>query len=180
MTLAGSAVFAIGLVACGQKESSHPTSGDSEAVYVNAGPLSYQVQLSRALNPYNVEDREYLNGVSVPPAKPDELWFAVFLRAKNDTHSNHATTTSFDIVDTIGNKYYPVPINPATNPYAWTSQTLKPLGTEPTTDSPASFGPTQGGLLLFKVNTSVFSNRPLMLQINAAGQSRPSTVSLDL
>jgi hypothetical protein len=174
------ALAAFGLAACGQKESSHPTEADSEAIYVNAGPLTYQVQLSRELNPYNVEDKAYLNGVSAPAPKPDEEWFAVFLNAKNLTHSTHTTTDTFAIVDTTGKKYYPVSINPAVNPYAWTPQTLGPLGTQPAPDSPAYFGPTQGQLLLFKVNTAVYSNRPLMLQIYVPGESHPSTVSLDL
>jgi hypothetical protein len=87
---------------------------------------------------------------------------------------------SFDIVDTQGNKYYPVPVNPQVNPYAWTEQTLKPLGTEPAPDTTASFGPTQGRLLLFKINTSAYANRPLTLEINAPGQANPSSVSLDL
>ena len=60
------------------------------------------------------------------------------------------------------------------------AQTLKPLGTEPEPDSTAYFGPTQGGEVLFKLNNSVYSNRPLTLQIFAPGQSRPSLVSLDL
>jgi hypothetical protein len=35
-------------------------------------------------------------------------------------------------------------------------------------------------LLLFKLPTSIFSNRPLTLEINAPGESTPSSVSLDL
>jgi hypothetical protein len=157
---------------------------DNEGVYVDAGPLTYQVQLSRELNPANVEDAAYVNGVTAPPPKPDEEWFAIFMWAKNQTKSDQTTTTSFDLVDTQGNKYYPIPLDPKFNPYAWTAQTLRPLGTEPSTepapDSPASFGPTQGGELLFKINTSVYSNRPLTLEIHASGQADPSTVSIDL
>jgi hypothetical protein len=176
--LAAGAVLALGLAACGRE--SHPTTADTEGIYVNAGPLTYQVQLSRELNPFNAGDREYLVGVSSPPLKPDEEWFAVFMYAVNKTHTDHTTTNAFDIVDTIGNKYYPVSINTAINPFAWTPQTLKPLGTEPALDTAASFVPPQGSLLLFKLNTSIYSNRPLTLQIYAAGQSHPSTVSLDL
>jgi hypothetical protein len=178
-TVVAAAALSLALTACGHKQS-HPTAVDNEGVYVDAGPLSYQVQISRQLNPFNIEDREYLNGVSAPRAKPDELWFAVFLWARNETGANHNTATQFDIVDTQGTKYYPVPINPAVNPYAWTSQTLKPDGTQPAPDSSAYFGPTQGDELLFKLNDSVYSNRPLTLQIYAPGQAQPSSVSLDL
>jgi hypothetical protein len=170
--------LALGLSACGQ--ISHPTTADSEGIYVDAGPLAYQVQLSRQLNPYSTEDRTYLSGVSTAAPKPNEEWFAVFLWAKNSTHSEQTTTDSFDIVDTQGQKYYPVPVNSQVNPFAWTSQTLAPKATEPAPDTAASFGPTQGGELLFKLNDSVYSNRPLTLEIHAPGQSQPSTVSLDL
>jgi len=176
--LAAATALVLALAACGR--IAHPTAADGEGVYVDAGPLTYQVQLSRELNPYATEDKEYLTGVSASPPQPDEEWFAVFLWAKNETNTSQTTSDSFAIVDTEGNRYYPVAIDSAVNPFAWTPQTLEPLGTEPGPDSAASFGPTQGGLLLFKLNDSVYSNRPLTLEIYAHGQSQPSTVSLDL
>ncbi len=172
------AVAAVGLSACGR--ISHPTTADSEGVYVDAGPVTYQVQISRQLNPYSVEDRTYLTGQNSPPPRPDQQWFAIFLWAKNSTHSDQTTTDSFDIVDTQGHKYYPVPLNPQVNPFAWTSQTLAPDQTQPAPGSTASFGPTQGQELLFKLDNSVTSNRPLTFEIYAPGQPRPSSVSLDL
>ena len=51
----------------------------------------------------------------------------MFLWAKNQTHQRAHDHRSFDIVDTQGNKYYPVALDPRVNPYAWTSQTLAPL-----------------------------------------------------
>jgi hypothetical protein len=177
--LISAAAVSLGLAACGNKES-HPTSADNEGVYVDAGQVSYQVQISRQLNQYNIEDRGYLAGVSAGQPNQSQEWFAVFLWAKNETHANQTTANSFDIVDTQGNRYYPVAINSQLNPYAWTSQSLRPLGTEPAPDSTAYFGPTQGSELLFKLNTSAYSNRPLTLEIYAPGQSTPSSVSLDL
>ena len=153
---------------------------DNEGVYVDAGPLSYQVQLSRELNPYSTEDRQYLVGTNVAPPKPDEFYFAVFMWAKNEGPHPAVTSNSFDIVDTQGNRYYPIAINPSINSYAWTSQTLKHLQTEPAADTTASFGPTQGSLLLFKLNISAYANRPLTLQIHSPGEAIPSSVSLDL
>jgi hypothetical protein len=172
------ALLSLGVTACGRV--SHPTNVDSEGVYVDAGPLTYQVQLSRELNPFNVEDKQYLAGVSAPPPRPDQMWFGVFMWAKNEQDSNHTTTDRFAIVDTQGNRYYPVAIDSQVNPFAWTSMTLRPLGTEPEPDSPAYFSATQGGLVLFKLDNTVYSNRPLTLEIYAPGQAQPSTVSLDL
>jgi hypothetical protein len=177
--LAGcAAALALGLGACGQ--ISHPTNADGEGLYVDAGPITYQVQLSRQLNPYNVEDKEYLAGQSASSATPDEEWFGIFLWAENQSKANAPTTDTFDIVDTQGHKYYPIPINSQVNPFAWTSQTLAPNAQEPTPGSPAYSGPTQGGELLFKLNNSIYSNRPLTLEIHAPGQAKPSSVSLDL
>jgi hypothetical protein len=179
LAIGAASALGLGLAACGN-ELSHPKIADTEGVYVDAGPITYQVQISRQLNPYSVEDKEYLAGSSTTPPTRAEEWFGVFLWAKNQTHSNATTSTLFDIVDTQGNKYYPIPINPQVNPFAWTAQTLAPHGTEPAPDSPAYFSATQGGELLFKIGNSAYSNRPLRLQIYAAGQPRPSTVLLDL
>jgi hypothetical protein len=174
-------LLALGLGACGHKPA-HPNAADSEGIYVDAGPLTYQVQLSRELNPSNIEDQGYLHGIpaATPQPRPDEEWFAIFLWAKNQTHSTATSANSFDIVDTQGNKYFPVPIDANVNPFAWTAQALKPLGTEPPPDSAASLGPTQGGELLFKINTSAYANRPLMLEIRGPSQQLWATVSLDL
>ena len=130
LALVAAVALGAGLSACGHKEA-HPTSADTEGPYVDAGPISYQVQLSRQLNPFAIEDRTYLTGVDSPPLKPDEMWFAVFMWAKNGTHQDATTTNSFDIIDTQGTKYYPVSINPAINPFAWTAQTLRPQRHEP-------------------------------------------------
>jgi hypothetical protein len=176
---AAAIALAVGVGACGHKES-HPTYADNEGFYVAAGPLTYQVQISRPLNPFAVDDKEYLMGVSATPPNRNQMWFAVFLRGYNFGKHPATTTDSFDLIDTQGHVYYPVPINAAANPLAWTPQLLKPGGVEPNPDSLASFGPTQGKMLLFKVNDDVYSNRPLALQIHQAGQAKASRVSLDL
>ena len=174
--------MALGLAACGRE--SHPEAADANnnGGYVDAGPITYQLQVSRQLNPYATEDSQYLTGLpsGTPATKPDQLWYGVFLWAKNQSDKTAKTTDSFDIIDTQGNKYYPLSLNTSQNAYAWKSVPLSPSGTEPGADTTASFGPTQGRLLLFKLPNQVYSNRPLTLQINASGQTSPSTISLDL
>jgi hypothetical protein len=173
--------LALALAACGHK-SSHPTvaGANNNGAYLYAGAVTYQLQISRELNPYNVEDRAYLAGVRSPPLLPSQEWYAVFLWAKNQTGSPQRTSDSFDIVDTQGTRYYPIPINSLVNSFAWTARTLLPKGTEPEVSSMASYGPTQGGEVLFKINDSAYANRPLTLEIHAAGQPTPSMISLDL
>lgn len=180
--LACVAAMALGLAACGRE--SHPEQADANnnGGYVDAGPITYQLQVSRQLNPYATEDSQYLAGLPAGTArpKPDEMWYGVFLQAKNQSDQTATTTDTFDIRDTQGNVYRPIQLNTSENPYAWKSVPLAPSGVEPGPDTTASFGPTQGRLLLFKLPTQVYSNRPLTLQIHSPDQSTPSSISLDL
>lgn len=171
--------LALGVAACGQED--RPTSAENDGVYVDAGPITYQLQVSRQLNQYAVEDRQYLAGLPTGEAAltADELWYGVFLWAKNQTHEFHATSDTFTITDTNGDTYHPIRLDTAVNGYAWTSQTLAPYAIEPEPNTTASFGPTQGGLVLFKLPTTVYSNRPLTLTIYPP-TGHPATISLDL
>jgi hypothetical protein len=176
-------LLALALGACGHKVA-HPHDADSNnnGFYIDAGPVTYQLQVSRELNPYNIEDQAYLRGLptgTAPPA-PNEEWYGVFLWAKNQTGQPAVTANNFDIIDTQGTTYHPVSLDPGVNPFAWTAQTLKPLETQPLPSSVASNGPTQGSELLFKINTSAYSNRPLTLEIRGPSNQLLGTISLDL
>jgi hypothetical protein len=173
--------LALGLAACGKTNT--PPTAENDGVYVTAGPITYQLEISRQLNQYATEDRQYVTGLPSGVSAtltPTQLWYGVFLWAKNQTKRPQMTTDNFDIVDTLGNTYAPVKVNPAVNPYAWTAQSLPPGETEPAPDTTASFGPTQGGLVLFKLPTSVYDNRPLTLQIKGPTGRVWATISLDL
>jgi hypothetical protein len=184
-TLAGGALavaLALSLTACGSGKHPYDATAENNGYYVKAGPLYYQLQVSRQLNQFGTEDSQYLTGLPYGTAAPtsNQLWYAVFLQALNKTQQPQPTANSFDIVDTQGNKYYPVPLKATANEYAWRPTRLPPLGTEPAPDTTAFFGPTQGAELLFKLNTSIYTNRPLTLQIHVPGSSQVSTISLDL
>jgi hypothetical protein len=171
----------LGLAACGQ--SNHPPTSENNGVYITAGPITYQLQISRLLNQYTTEDSQYVAGLPAGTSRtltPTQLWYGVFLWAKNQTDKTQVTSGNFDILDTEGNKYYPIPVNRALNPYGWTSQPLHPGATEPALDTTASFGPTQGGLLLFKLPTTVYDDRPLTLQILSPRGQVWGSISLDL
>jgi hypothetical protein len=174
--------ISLALAACGSAQHPYHALADNNGFYVKAGGLFYQLQISRQLNQYAVEDHQYLAGLPPGTASPnsDELWYGVFLWAKNYGHQPTSTAGSFDIVDSQGIRYYPLALDTSVNQYAWSPQTLDPLGTEPGPDTTASFGPTQGALLLFKLNRSVYDNRPLILEIHPQGTAQTSTISLDL
>ena len=177
MAIACVAALAIGLSACGK--TSHPSTSENNGVYVDAGPVTYQLEVSRELNQYSTEDSQYLSGLPAGSSSlsPTQLWYGVFLWAKNQTKQAQMTSGNFDIVDTQGAHYHPIAIE---NPYAWTAQRLGPNGIEPGPDTTASFGPTQGGLLLFKLDTSVYDNRPLQLEIRGPAGQLWATIALDL
>jgi hypothetical protein len=174
--LISSLVLAAGVAGCGNKPKlRHFDDPGNNAAYVDAGPITYQLQISRELNGYSTEDSQYLDGLpkGTTAPTPNEEWYAVFMWAwnQNKHYETTAPLSAFDLMDTQGNLYHPESINPAENPYQWTTQRLPPHGTEPEPDTTAFFGPTQGQLLLFKINTSAYTNRPLTLQIrNPLGQ----------
>ena len=108
-----SASVVLGLSACGEEEET--TNAPSEGIYFNVGGLRYQVQVSRPLNPKAVEDRDYFRGLRPQDAAlpPDATWFGVFVRARNvgTRPEQSAYDTSFKIVDTQGDEFFPVPVD---------------------------------------------------------------------
>jgi hypothetical protein len=177
-------LLAVGLAACGH-QSAHQSfaNAENDGDYISAGYITYQLQISRELNQYSAEDSAYLKGL--PPGipmtlGPNQLWYGVFLWAKNQ--SGHAATTSGDfiVVDTQGNVYHPIKLDPNINEFAWTPMTLHDLGTYPGPNTVASEGPTQGGLLLFKMNSTVYSDRPLTLWVLSPEGKKLGGISLNV
>lgn len=149
--------------------------------YFNVGGVTYQVQVSRALNPFGSEDVQYLAGVQgAQDLRADQLWFGVFLWAKNQNKQVRESADRFEIVDSEGTVYSPEALNASINPYAWTSEALSQNQTEPLPGSTASDGSTGGSLILFKLSDTVYSNRPLTLEVFSPGVATPAKVSLDL
>ncbi|MGH2875517.1 MAG: hypothetical protein ACRDNJ_08855 [Solirubrobacteraceae bacterium] len=177
-------VLTLGLAGCGHK-TAHPSVADenNDGGYVDAGPVTYQMQISRSLNQYSAEDSQYVRGLPAGTSaglSPTQVWYGVFLWAKNQQQHPETTSDKFEIVDSSGDVYRPVKLNASLNPFAWTSQTLPPLGTEPAPNSIAASGPTQGGLLLFRVSDSIYANRPLTLYILSPADKRLASISLNL
>jgi hypothetical protein len=157
---------------------------NNDGAYVSAGAITYQLQISRQLNPYGVQDHQYFVGLpkgdTADGLNPHQLWYGVFLWAKNQHHASHDTSGRFEIVDTLGHVYRPVKLNSAINPFAWTSQRLPYNGTEPGEDSAAAQFYENGKLLLFKLNDSIYSNRPLTFYILSPQNKKIGEISLDL
>jgi hypothetical protein len=177
----------LALGACGDSHTRVTTgtyAGESgaNAPYLNVGPLIYEVQLSRELNPANVEDATYLQGLSPAQRKlaPGEEWFGVFIQVYNNTSTALPAATSLTITDTQNNTYTPITPEQA-NPFAYTGGTVPAKGELPVPGSIAYAGAVQGVLLLYKIQIVSLDNRPLELKIvDPTDASQTASAELDV
>ena len=179
------AVLALG--ACGDSHTKVTTgtyAGESgkNAPYLNVGPLVYEVQLSRELNPANVEDAAYLQGLT--PAQraltPGEEWFAVFIQVYNHTSVPHLGATDLTISDTQSNIYTPI-VPGLTNDFAYRGGLVPAEGQIPVSGSIADNGGTQGALLLYKIQVVSLDNRPLTIRIvDPSNVAQTASAELDV
>lgn len=161
----------LGVSACGDSHTKVTTgtyAGEAgkAAPYLNVGPLLYQVQVSRQLNPADQEDQSYLQGLSATERKlePGEEWFAMFVQVFNNGSRPDTDSNSFTITDTQENSYTPVSLGEA-NQYAYRQGTVPAKSQIPRPGTVAAdFGP-QGALLLFKIKLVSLDNRPMELKI---------------
>ena len=180
-------IASLALGACGDSHTRVSTgtyAGESgaNAPYLNVGPLVYEVQLSRALNPADTEDASYLSGLTPFQREvgPGEEWFAVFLQVYNESGQPHSAATSLTITDTQGNRYTPT-IPGEANQFAYRGGKVGSKGQIPVPNSVAASGPTQGALLLYKIKVQSLDNRPLELKIvDPEDSSQSATAELDV
>src|SRR5213083_2425315 len=96
------AALALGLMASGCGNDDSGTSV-KEGEPVELGGVSYNVSISRFLNPADPEDRAYLAGQK--PLPNDQQWFGVFMQVHNDGDTSQSLPSDFSVRDTQGNKY---------------------------------------------------------------------------
>jgi hypothetical protein len=179
------AVFALG--ACGDSHTRVTTgtyAGESgkNAPYLNVGPLIYEVQLSRELNPANIEDAAYLKGLTPAEAhlEPGQEWFAVFIQVWNHKSVPLPAATDLTISDTQNNVYTPI-VPGAENEFAYRGGQVPAKGELPSPESVAASGATGGALLLYKIQVVSLDNRPLELKIVAPNDpSQTASAELDV
>jgi hypothetical protein len=97
--LALTAAGTLGSAGCGIEHGTEAVEGQP----LHLGELIYNVQITRFLNPDNVEDANYLEGQ--PEAPPGEEYLGVFIRIDNHDDEPHSIPDSFEIVDTRGNTF---------------------------------------------------------------------------
>ena len=169
------------LAACGNRQAT-VTEGESEAVYVTNGDLQYQVQISRQLNPADPGDRALLVGLPEGDRRlgPDDLWFGVWVRVWNETDEARKAAGRFEIVDTRGSTFEPVPVAPV-NTLAYRPGLVPAGGQYPVPSSVPENLPTTGGVLVFKLPRQALDFRPLELVFNGTeSPDNESSVRLDV
>ncbi|HEY1458370.1 MAG TPA: hypothetical protein VGF15_07605 [Solirubrobacteraceae bacterium] len=178
---------ALTLNACGDGHTRVTTgtyAGESgvAAPYLNVGPLIYEIQLSRELNPSNTEDSSYLVGLSPAQRKlgPGEEWFAVFLQVYNQTGRAHPAASSLTITDAQGNVYLPI-LPDQSNQFTYRAGLVQAKQQLPEADTVAASGPTQGALLLYKIKLVSLDNRPLEMRIvDPTDRAQSASAELDV
>lgn len=154
------------------------SSGDLSVVEgepVTLGDLTYNVVITRYLNPNDIEDRAYLQGAPSLPA--GDYYLGVFMQVHNAGGTAQSLPQGFSITDTQGQTFKPASL---TNDFALPLGSPLGAGAKmPDPESAAANGPIEGSLVLFLVSQAATEDRPLMLRIpSAAGAA--GEVQLDL
>ena len=173
-----------GLAACGthQDEDAKVQHIESEGFYLSLGDLKYQVQGSRQLNPYDLQDKALLAGV--PPAEQgleeNEVWFGVFMQVENEASRPLTPSGDIEIIDTQEDVFKPIDLREF-NPFAYEpSEPIPPGEVAPLPDTPAFDTASQGSLLLFKLTLDALDNRPLELKIESPRTDQTGIINLDI
>lgn len=168
LSLVAAASLAVG---CGNEEELDVKEGEP----VEVGELRFNVQLTRFLNPTDVEDRDYL--VERQPAPPGREYLGVFVEIENEGDSAVRPPAGMEVLDTQDNVYRPLP-NRSLYGLNLTAP-IPPGGEVPAPDTTAASGPIQGSMILFLVSEDVTENRPLELEIpNPGGET--ARIELDI
>jgi hypothetical protein len=171
LALCLAAALALVAAGCGaDSEESSVVEGEPAEV----GELSYNVQITRFLNPDDAEDAEYL--VGQPPAPEGKLYLGVFLVIENDGDEPRPSATNYTVVDTLENEYETID---SESSYALDVGAEVPADNQlPLPDTTPYAGFNKGSLLIFEVDEGVSENRPLRLQID--GFDGSGEVTLDI
>jgi hypothetical protein len=180
-TFSVAALAAVALAGCGNKVDTAIV-GETEGIYVGVDGLTYQVQISRILNPASREDEAYLKGLPEGEPEPadDEVWFGIFMRVENEGDEELEATDEFVVHDTQETRYEPIELDPEVNVFVYEAGPVGPGELIPAANSPASDNTIQGSLLLFKMQVESLGNRPLELEIESQEGGDNAIVDLDV
>ncbi len=178
------ALVAVVAAGCGSEEVEGPAQvADTEGLYLDVNGLKYQIEMSRYMNPNDVEDSEYFVGLpeNSPAPTEDEIYFGVWIRVENVSEDETRPAASeWAIHDTQENIYRPIALDTEINPFAFEPVDVPPKTVIPLASSAAGQGPIQGSLLLFKIRNESFQNRPLELRFGNGGDGQEGVYDIDV
>jgi hypothetical protein len=162
--LAAIAAFGAG---CARKQEGGYKRAKTEGLDLGAGHLKYQIQLSRSLNPKNELDRSLLRfaPTDVNKPSPKQEWFGIWLRVENDGKKPQFSASRFEILDSLGKRYKPIPLDAKKSPLYYTPVKVNPKVVLPDPDSVPGQGGPRGLFLLFKLDLTAYQNRPLEFRV---------------
>ena len=170
----------VALSSCESEAKKVRNGAEREGLAFPVGGVTYNVFITRELNPRVVPDKAYYKG---PEPGKDQLLYGIFLQACNKTEKVQQTAPRFTVTDNQGNKFEPIPL-PKDNPFAYHPARLQPDQCVPEAGSVAERGPTAGSLLIFKLPLQTLENRPLDLRITApselGGKQDSGIIELDI
>ncbi len=162
----------LALAACGDEEPGIDEPA-REGLAIEMEGVSYNVFITRELNPAITPDKAYVTD----EAPPGEALYGIFVKVCNVTDEQQETASEFTVTDNQENSFEPEPL-PEDNHFAYLPATLDPKECIPEAGSVAQLGPTAGSMLLFKFPLQNTENRPLELEIEHNGEKR--TFELDI
>jgi hypothetical protein len=168
------AAVALGVAFSGCDTAPENANQVAEGQGIKLGDLLYNVQITRILNPSDQEDQAYLVGQKDP--SPDQYYLGVFMRIDNEGDSSTQVPSDFKVVDTIGDKFDPIP---SKSLFALKlGATIHPGDELPQGETTAANGPIEGAMILFRISSSAIQDRPLTLEIPSGEET--GRVQLDI
>jgi hypothetical protein len=172
--LCGVAAVAVASGCGGTEEETTTNEAGQEATIVvegeplELGDLHFNVAITRFLNPSDIEDAEYLEGL--PPTPVNEDYLAVFMTVENkgDSEVTLPSASEIEATDIDGQVFEPVDTDSL---FALDLGTVLPAGEEaPLPDSAPASGPVKGSFVLFLIPKEAQELRPIELDITADGE----------
>lgn len=172
------AIGAVAITASGCEKEVKRIESHNEGIRIYLDGAFYQIQISRLLNPRDVEDSYYLQGQPAP-AKGDN-YFGVFMYVTNEDQDRRILPIAADkmkIVTASGDEFEPIDVKAP----GWGYEP-SPIGKGamlPVPNTPAFVGPIRGGLILFRIPSADLDDRPLEFEIETP-DDKTGAITLDV
>jgi hypothetical protein len=170
------ATAVLGLAGCGPPPDRDAASGTT----VKQDGVAYTVQISRALDPAQPDDRALIAGIPhlASLEAEDTTLVGVFIQAANTSPDRRRAVAAPELDSADNQRYRPLAL-PAGNQYAYRGGQLAAGQEIPGPTSPSAELPDDGAVLVYRVPTGVFlTDRPYTLAFGTG--SHAASVQLDL